>query len=76
MADMFSSSSLEPLQTPFNVALAPQDFDTPDAPSQEVAMASMLMAPSAVRTNSREQFFNERVQPIQLNQLHQLYQEN
>lgn len=73
---MSSSSSLEPLQTPFDVALAPQGFDTVDAPNQEMAMASALMAPSSVGTDNGERFFNERVRPIQLNQLRQLYQED
>lgn len=77
MSHIPSFPSYEPLHSPFDVALAPQAFDTSDAPSQEVAMASALLAPhTAIASNTAERFFSERVRPIQLNKLRQLYQED
>jgi len=65
---------LEPLQAPFNVALAPENLAAEDAPGQESALASALRAPDGER-DIGEQFFDERAKPIQLRRLQACYDE-
>jgi hypothetical protein len=58
----------EPLKVPFDVALVPPNFHGLDAPGQEIAMASALMAPDTER-DAGEAFFNERIRMIALSKL-------
>lgn len=60
-----------PLRVPFDLGLAPANFGTAEAPNQEVAMASALMAPDNEHDNG-EGFFVESVKMIQLDQLARL----
>src|SRR5258707_8687683 len=66
--DLDNHMATEPLAVPFNLGLTPPVFGSDDAPAQEIAMASALMAPDRSH-DSGEGFFTQRAKEIPLSKL-------
>jgi hypothetical protein len=74
--DLDDPTAVEPLESPFNVALLPPNFVTDDAPGQDLAMASAMMAPDRFNKQDDSQgFFVVRPKTITLSKLERWYTE-
>lgn len=65
-----SSSEVQPLESPFDITLAPPNFlvGPSDSPGQETALASAFMAPDDIQDNG-EGFSDERAKELPLHLL-------
>jgi hypothetical protein len=66
-----------PLESPFDIALLPPNFGTEDAPTQDIALASALMASDRLvrQEDNNYGFFDERPKSIALSKLEKWYSE-